>query len=329
MTEVGGPVVLPPFAAGSVALGLHLSPGDAASATAGLRAQARAADEATFDGVTLSEHHGGFPGYLPAPTLMAAVLLGAMPLAWAAPCPTVLPLRDAAAVVEELAWLAAAYPGRVGAGFVPGYHARDFEIVGRDFATRGQHFHEALPQVASALAGQPSGALACDPAVAALSGFAVPVVSGAGGPLGARRAARAGAGLLVNSLTPPDEARRLIDAYRAAGGIGPCVLIRRAWIGTLPESVGAQLDRYYRMDSAGSLGPPPASGVVSHGDPGSVAESLAVACSRAGADSLNLRVFAEDLPAEVLVDQIGRFGVDVLPELRQAFRRPPFPVRPV
>ena len=310
---------LPPFGAGSVALGLHLSGGDAAGAVDALRAQAIAADQAGFDGLTLSEHHGGYPGYLPTPTLMAAVLLAAMQSAWTAPCPTILPLRDRATVVEELAWLAAAYPGRVGAGFVPGYQARDFEIVGRDFAERDQQFRENLPWVTTALAGRPTGDLAGDPAVSALSRHPVPVVSGIGGPVGARRAARAGAGVLVTSLTSTEGARQLIDAHRSAGGAGPCVLIRRAWIGTLPETVQVQLDRYHHMDSGGRLGPRATAEVVVHGPATSVAESLAEDLATSGADSLNLRVFAENVPVAVLVDQIGQFGVGVLPELRRMF----------
>src|ERR1700722_19253107 len=117
---------LAPLAPGSVALGLHLAKGDPARAVESLRRQAIAAERAGFDGVALSEHHGGFPTYAPVPALLIGVLLAATETVWGAPCPTVLPLRNSSLVVEELAWLNAAYPGRVGAAFVPGYQARDF-----------------------------------------------------------------------------------------------------------------------------------------------------------------------------------------------------------
>ena len=37
--------------------------------------QAKLAEEAGFDGLMTSEHHGGFPGYLPNPLQMAGWLL--------------------------------------------------------------------------------------------------------------------------------------------------------------------------------------------------------------------------------------------------------------
>ena len=81
-----------------------------------LRAQAVLAAEHGFAGVMTSEHHGGFGGYLPNPLQLAGWLLEAMPRGWAAPCPLLLPLRPAALVAEETAWLAARFPDRVGLG---------------------------------------------------------------------------------------------------------------------------------------------------------------------------------------------------------------------
>ena len=81
-----------------------------------MRAQAVLGREAGFDGVMTSEHHGGFGGYLPNPLQLTGFLLDAMPGGWAAACPLLLPLRPAALVIEEAAWLAARFPGRVGLG---------------------------------------------------------------------------------------------------------------------------------------------------------------------------------------------------------------------
>jgi len=59
-------------------------------------------------------------------------------------------------VVEDLAWLAACYPGRIGAAFVSGYQSGDFELVGADFEHRMRAFADALPAAVRALAGDPA-----------------------------------------------------------------------------------------------------------------------------------------------------------------------------
>ncbi|HWC37795.1 MAG TPA: hypothetical protein VG476_04660, partial [Acidimicrobiales bacterium] len=81
-----------------------------------MRSQAAIAHEHGFDGVMTSEHHGGLAGYSPNPLQLAGWLLEAMPGGWAAACPLLLPLRPVALVAEEVAWLAARFPDRVGVG---------------------------------------------------------------------------------------------------------------------------------------------------------------------------------------------------------------------
>src|SRR3954465_13920006 len=110
-----------PFAPGSVSLRLYPH-GDlpATRIVDVLREQAAASAAIGFDGVMTSEHHGGFAGYLPNPLQVAGWLLEAMPSGWAAPCPLLLPLRPPALVAEEVAWLAARFPGRVGVGLAAG-----------------------------------------------------------------------------------------------------------------------------------------------------------------------------------------------------------------
>ena len=89
---------------------------DAPGIVAELTTQAALAAASGFDGVMTSEHHGGFAGYLPNPLQAAGWCLGEMASGWAAPCPLLLPLRPAALVAEEIAWLDARHPGRVGHG---------------------------------------------------------------------------------------------------------------------------------------------------------------------------------------------------------------------
>lgn len=46
--------------------------------------QARTALDGGFDGITISEHLAGFPGYVPVPTTLAATVLGATQRGWVA-----------------------------------------------------------------------------------------------------------------------------------------------------------------------------------------------------------------------------------------------------
>ena len=117
-------------------------------------AQAAAASRSGFDGVMTSEHHGGFAGYLPNPIQAAGWALESMPSGWAAPCPLLLPLRPAALVVEELAWLAARYPGRVGVGLAAGSLPVDFDIMGLTKDDLTARFVTGLRSVADALSGR-------------------------------------------------------------------------------------------------------------------------------------------------------------------------------
>ena len=48
---------------------------------------ADAAAQAGFDGVTISEHHAGFAGYIPQPLLVVVQILERLPGLWAGPAP--------------------------------------------------------------------------------------------------------------------------------------------------------------------------------------------------------------------------------------------------
>src|SRR6478752_3249258 len=208
-----------PFAPGSVSLRCypHLDL-PAAQIVDELRVQAALAAEHGFDGVMTSEHHGGFAGYLPNPLQLAGFLLEAMPRGWAAPCPLLLPLRPAALVAEETAWLGARFPGRVGLGVAAGALEVDFEIMGVPMDGLTERFARGLDLVAAALRGDSAGALADDPALARCRDHPIPLLSAAASRTAARRAARVGAGLLFDSLVTPGRVRELVDAYRDAGG---------------------------------------------------------------------------------------------------------------
>src|SRR5437879_5131230 len=156
-----------PFAAGSVSLRIY--PHNDLPATEivdELRGQARLAAEHGFDGVMTAEHHGGFAGYLPNPMQTAGWMLESMPAGWAAPCPLLLTLRPPAMVAEEIAWLSARFPGRVGLGVAAGALKDDFDIMGVPMEGLAARFASGLETVTAMLGGRDGGPLAGDPAIA-------------------------------------------------------------------------------------------------------------------------------------------------------------------
>ncbi len=315
--------VTAPLAPGSVSLRLY--PHDDLLPPAivdELREQAALGAGAGFDGVMTSEHHGGFAGYLPNPLQAAGWCLEAMTDGWAAPCPLLLPLRPPALVAEEVAWLAARFPGRVGIGVAAGALPVDFAVMGMSMDDLAARFTAALEALVPVLDGSDPGVLADDPAVKACAEQPVPVVSAAMGLTAVRRAARLGIGILFDSLSTPERCRELADAYRAGGGTGPCVLIRRAWVGEPPgERVERQLDVYRSYAAPGAQAHWRGEQLVAAPDPREVADGLAEVARRAGADALNLRVHVPGVAPAAAREQIGRLAVVVAP-LRDALPGP-------
>jgi alkanesulfonate monooxygenase SsuD/methylene tetrahydromethanopterin reductase-like flavin-dependent oxidoreductase (luciferase family) len=310
------------LAAGSVSLRLYPHADLPAPAIVDeLRAQAALAAQNGFDGVMTSEHHGGFAGYLPNPLQAAGWCLEAMATGWAAACPLLLPLRPTALVVEEVAWLAARFPGRVGVGVAAGALEHDFEIMGIEMEDLGARFAVALEELSRVLDGTDAGELADDPAVKACSELPIPVVSAAMSFTAARRAARLGVGLLFDSLTTPERCRALTDAYREAGGTGPCILVRRAWVGAPPvDEMEHQVDVYRGYADAGAQAHWQGDQLVGSGEAAEVVAGLADAALRAGTDAVNVRVHAPGVPPEMLRDQIARLGSEVIDHVRDALR---------
>ena len=218
---------------------------DAAGQVEVLRRQAARASSLGYDGVMVSEHHADFPGYLPNPVQLAGLLLDAMPTGWVAPCPMLLPLKPHALIVEDLAWLAAAHPGRVGVGFAAGALPVDFELAEVPFGEIVDRFKAALPLAVAALRGEAPEPLGRDRAVRRLADEPMPVVVAAQSPAACRRAARLGCGVLYDSLQAPEVSARLGGAHREAGGAHGRILIRRVWIGDPPaEHMAAQMAHY-------------------------------------------------------------------------------------
>jgi alkanesulfonate monooxygenase SsuD/methylene tetrahydromethanopterin reductase-like flavin-dependent oxidoreductase (luciferase family) len=312
-----------PLAPGSISLRVYpadLAPGEVVD---DLRTQARLAEEGGFDGAMTSEHHGGFPNYLPNPLLAATWLLESTERMWAAPCPLVLPLRPVTQIVEDLAWTHHRFPGRVGVGVCAGALPVDFEMADVPFEEMFPRYRRALAELADALAGRASGPLAAEPGVAALRAGEIPVVAAVQADKTVRRAATIGVGVLFDSLQTIERTRALADAYLDAGGSGPRVLIRRAWIGPPPtDNMAAQMDRYrgYAPQRAmAAWGDDDA--LVAGVDGAEVAERLHDVMVRTGCDVINVRVFLAGLTPAQIHDQIRRHGEETLPVLRRLLGR--------
>jgi alkanesulfonate monooxygenase SsuD/methylene tetrahydromethanopterin reductase-like flavin-dependent oxidoreductase (luciferase family) len=278
-----------------------------------LCAQAALAAEHGFAGVMVSEHHGGFAGYIPNPLQLAGWLLDAMPRGYAAPCPLLLPLRPTALVAEEVAWLAARFPDRVAVGFAAGALPGDFEIMDVSMEDLTSRFTTALAEITRQLRGEAEDPLARDVAIARCVEHPVPMVSAAASVTAARRAAGLGIGIVFDSLTTPPRCRELTDAYRAAGGRGPCILIRRAWIGEPPvENLERQVDVYRSYSPPGAQAHWQGQQLIA-GDARAVAAGLRDAMNVAGCDSVNLRVHVPGVLPSLAREQIRQLGDALAP----------------
>jgi alkanesulfonate monooxygenase SsuD/methylene tetrahydromethanopterin reductase-like flavin-dependent oxidoreductase (luciferase family) len=305
-----------PFAPGSVSLRLYPhNELPAGEVVAELCAQARLAVEVGFDGVMTSEHHGGFPGYLPNPLQMVAFMLDRSPHGWAAACPLLLPLRPTAMVAEEVAWLAALHPDRVGLGVAAGALPLDFEVMGLSVATAVPVFKSELPRVVDMLRGRELGALAGDPALQRCAEHPVPVLSAAVSVAAAVRAARCGTGLLMEGMSSGADLSKVTTAFDQAGGTGTKMLIRRVWLGDLrSDLVERQREVYDGYAGKAGFGDDQ---TVSSEDPDRMADQLGDVMRSAGADALNLRVHLPGMAPDSVRGQIEQLGAEVLPRVRE------------
>jgi alkanesulfonate monooxygenase SsuD/methylene tetrahydromethanopterin reductase-like flavin-dependent oxidoreductase (luciferase family) len=321
-----------PFGFGSISLVLYVHDLSPAKALDELFEQAQRALEAGFDGVTLAEHHNGFRSYLPIPLQVVGWLLEEFQQGWAAAYPLLIPLRPVELWIEELAWLAARFPQRVGLGTGPGYVKDDFTATGAEFAGRFDRYWASMEVLMSTLNGQPPASLARDPAVRALHGTRFPVVAAAVGSRSIANAGRLGLG-----IAPPgedDECIRIFQEYRAAGGAGPKVLNRWPWIGTLgadsPSRTQGTEDEASWWESASSSRERPADRSWQKDDPERVldavtprllAEQLNRSIARCSATCLSIRLHKHNGAAES--PQAVRAMIDAFAEVIPFLRFPP------
>jgi len=209
-----------------------------------------------------------------------------------------LTLRPAAAVVEDVSWISATYPGRVVLGIAAG-NAPEEHALSESAEPPVDCFVRRLGTLSACLVRpDPEQPVTRDPAVSESAGQ-VPVVSAARSRTAVRRAARLGLGILHSPTSSPERLASLAEDYLAAGGQGRRVLIAGAWVG---PSAPAGSDR--------------AATWTVHGKAERVAEAISELIGACQADAVNLRLRMAGAGLNETNDQIEEFSADVLPAVR-------------
>ncbi|HVW41990.1 MAG TPA: LLM class flavin-dependent oxidoreductase [Amycolatopsis sp.] len=330
--------VLPPFSPLSVSIGIYVYQdrrmADPVERLDEMVDMARTAEQLGFDGVTASEHHRGRSGYMPNPLQLMSMYLHETERTWAAGCPMLLPLRVPGTLAEELAWLNARFPDRVGMTFAAGADNEDFAALGVPFESRAAAYEKGLRLVSDVLSGRNRGALGGDPAIARCAGHPIPLSSGSMTRTGVRRAARCGVGVTFGRRqwqpanaagTGGDPVRELLELYASAGGRGPKVYTTYVFVGRPPEGVAEGIaERNVLGPAAAGLKtrvieqPPRLGGTVDE-----IVEDWLDALA-AGMDCVNMRIPYHGMPLSIAREQLLRIGEEVLPAFRKAVAgRPP------
>ena len=115
----------------------------------------RFTDEHGFAGVVLSEHHGSEDGFMNAPLVVAAGVLGATRNLFCSVSALLLPLHEPLRVAEDIAAIDLMAPGRINVVAGVGYRDEEFAMFGRDHTRRGRATDEALAIMLEAWKGEP------------------------------------------------------------------------------------------------------------------------------------------------------------------------------
>jgi hypothetical protein len=126
---------------------------------------------------------------------------------------------------------------------------------------------------------------------------------------------------MLDSLASVARCRELADAYRAAGGVGTVVLVRRVWIGDPPRARFDNQVQVYR-----GYAPPGATTtwgtdeLLTGTDADALAARVARAVLDAGGDACNIRIHVPGVDPVAARAQIARLGDEVVPRVREALR---------
>lgn len=208
------------------------------------------------DSIWLSEHHLFDDGYLPQPLTMAAAIAARTTRVRIGTGVVIAPLHHPVHLAEQAAVVDLLSGGRLDLGIGAGYSRPEFELFGADVSTR----YTTTDQRCRKLRELWAGSIRPRPIQAEL-----PVWMGYGGPQGARRAGRLGAGLLTanQAMATPylaglAEAGHPPETGRMAGNAA-------AWVTDDPDRdwpvvsrhLAHMFDTYRAAAVAGSGAPPP------------------------------------------------------------------------
>jgi alkanesulfonate monooxygenase SsuD/methylene tetrahydromethanopterin reductase-like flavin-dependent oxidoreductase (luciferase family) len=277
-----------------------------------LREEVARAEDAGFDAIFFSEHHG-VEGYAPDPLSLAVHALASTSTMRAGTMPLLLAMRDPTLVAETAALANFISGGRLILGVGAGYLEQDYTQVGVPFAERGPRLEEAIALLTRTWAGpvehsgqffgarrsrEPLHRAAAPP----------PLWIASSSRVGMRRSARLADGVMLNSLLASDEVAQLVRVYRKACAqsgrpAGTVGAIRRVWFGT-GDSADAFLrtfeDQLRRAVNFAEYAKKPwvrdlasrawVQDVVFVGDAGAVAHDLSEWAARVGVDYVMLKL---------------------------------------
>jgi len=302
-----------------------------------LREEIQMTEAAGFDAIFFSEHHGT-ERYPPSPLALASYALGATTTLRSGPMPLLLPLHDPVRVAEESALLDFVSGGRLVLGLAAGYLPRDFEQIGIALEERGPRLDEGLDLVHRVWEGTPqqfegrfSTFQSTGPLIFPPEGGRLPILIASSAVPGLRRAARWGAGIMIDSLRATADVAKVAARYRelcADAGRRPATVgaIRRIWLGDETETerfisaFGEELERYLLQVGPGR-GPVAKAlhdtGVTREaildrvfvGQPEEVAENVGAWAEAAGVDYVMLKVQWGQRVFEQIQQQLQRAAV--------------------
>jgi probable F420-dependent oxidoreductase len=202
-------------------VGLALPVAPELNAPAVLRSLVRAAEEAGYDSLWVSDHlllpRDGFisHGHQPDPLAMLGWLAAATERVGIGTSVLVLPYRDPAVVAKVAGTADSLSGGRVRLGVGAGWLKEEFDALGVPFGERGERTDAALRTLRSLWADD--GDMSASPTGA--PGHAIPLLVGGNSPPAVRRAIRLGDGWQPLNLTP-QALGTAIGRYRAAAPDG-------------------------------------------------------------------------------------------------------------
>lgn len=313
--------------------------------------QAVAAEEAGFESCWVPEHHQD-RGFLPQPLLVAAAVAARTSTIKVGTNITLIGLKHPMQVVEEFHTLDVVSGGRFLAGVGLGYQAQDFSMFDRSVTDRVPLYEDALTVLnlareADVVSYEGAHCSLTDVKVVpkAVQKGGVPILMGTLSRPGIRRIARLGDGMLCGAIDDLDGIRTLVAEYtdlvRGTGRTRSVTLNRWAAVGDTDEHARSVLEphamkalRYYfrHGDEMGDAMPAslrPAWEAADGpedltfedfaqffvcGTPSACVERIEAIRTSLDLDRIVLQIRSAGGPEHaVVLDQIRRFGADVIP----------------